>query len=261
MNRTYNWEVPTFKVEFDKAITQNFCIVIPVINEGKRIHSLLLKMREKGIHLIANIIIVDGGSTDGSLQKSILDDYNVHTLLTKTDKGKLSAQLRCAYSFAMEKGYIGVVTIDGNDKDDPKDIPRFIELIMSGYDFVQASRFVPGGYGENTPKIRDLAIRIIHAPLLSVSSGFKWTDTTQGFRGYSAKLITSEKLKIFRKEFPDYELLAYLNYASPRYGFKCIELGTSRVYPKGEVPTKISSFRGNWNLLKTLWKVCNGYYK
>ena len=56
-------------------------------------------------------------------------------------------------------------------------------------DFVQASRFITGGISENTPKLREFAIRKIHAPLLKFFSGFPWTDTTQGFRGYSSKLL------------------------------------------------------------------------
>ena len=33
-----------------------------------------------------------------------------------------------------------------------------------------------------------------------------------------------------------------------------------RRYPKGQVPTKISSFRGNLNLMKVLLKACFGCY-
>jgi hypothetical protein len=44
------------------------CVVIPVINEGNRIVSLLTKMNNLNISGIADIIIVDGGSTDGSLE-------------------------------------------------------------------------------------------------------------------------------------------------------------------------------------------------
>ncbi len=64
-------------------------------------------------------------------------------------------------------------------------MPRIIEALQQGVDFVQASRFVPGGAGENTSQSRDFAIRFIHAPMLSLFSGFRWTDTTQGFRAYS----------------------------------------------------------------------------
>ena len=82
-------------------------------------------------------------------------------LLLKTGPGKLSAQLRCAYvrcayAFALDHGYQGhgyqghgyqgqdyqgIVTIDGNDKDDPEAIPRFIDALKQGLDVVQASRW------------------------------------------------------------------------------------------------------------------------
>lgn len=63
---------------------------------------------------------------------------------------------------------------------------------------MQASRFIQGGTAENTPKIRDFAIRYIHAPMLSLFSGFKWTDTTQGFRAYSRKVLLDPKVAPFR---------------------------------------------------------------
>jgi len=155
------WQVPSFDTPLWLGRQQPWCVVIPVINEGARIQNLLAKM--------------------AALQ------IGVRGLLLKTAPGKLSAQLRCAYAFALDQGYEGIVTIDGNDKDDPEAIPRFIEALKQGVDFVQASRFVEGGVAENTPKSRDFAIRFVHAPMLSLFSGFKWTDTTQGFRAYSRK--------------------------------------------------------------------------
>lgn len=167
-------------------------------------------MDQNKISNIADIVIIDGGSTDGSLVIDEIKQLNVSGLLVKTGSGKLSAQLRCAYAFALEQGYKGVVTIDGNDKDDPEVIPEFITALRNGVDFVQGSRFIRGGVAENTPKSRDLAIRLIHAPCLSLASGFKWTDTTQGFRAYSRELLLDSELAIFRDIFSTYELLAYL---------------------------------------------------
>jgi dolichol-phosphate mannosyltransferase len=236
------------------------CVVIPVINEGNRIVSLLTKMNNLNISGIADIIIVDGGSTDGSLETENLLKLNVSGLLVKTGPGKLSAQLRCGYAFVLEKGYKNIITIDGNDKDDPAPIPEFIAALEQGYDFVQASRFVNGGVAVNTPKSRDFAIKFIHAPVLSIASGFHWTDTTQGFRAYSSKMLLDERVAPFRDVFMTYELLAYLSYIAPKLGFRCIELPTSRIYPEGEVPTKISSFRGNLAVLKILFKSCFGAY-
>ena len=254
------WQVPSFSRSLWLGRQKAFCVVIPVINEGVRIGNLLDRMAALQIADMADIIIVDGGSTDGSLSSDRLQAQGVRGMLVKTGPGKLSAQLRCAYAFALDQGYHGVITIDGNDKDDPAAIPRFIDALQQGLDFVQASRFVPGGMAENTPLSRDFAIRFVHAPMLSLFSGFKWTDTTQGFRAYSQKMLLDPDVAPFRDVFQTYELLAYLSYRVPKLGYRCVELPTARRYPKGEIPTKISSFRGNFSVLRVLFKACFGSY-
>ncbi|MEI6847596.1 MAG: glycosyltransferase family 2 protein [Chlorobiaceae bacterium] len=256
-----NWKVPAFTTSLWFGRQRRWCVVIPVINEGIRIGSLLSRMVDQKISGKADIIIVDSGSTDDSLELNLLRDNGVQGLLVKTGQGKLSSQLRCAYAFALDQGYEGIVTIDGNDKDDPEAIHRFIDALQKGNDFVQASRFIPGGIAENTPTIRDFAIRWIHAPLLSLFSGFHWTDTTQGFRAYSRRMLMDPEINIFRDIFLSYELLAYLSYRVPKLGYQCIELPTIRRYPtSGKVPTKISAVRGNISLLSVLFRACLGFY-
>ena len=254
------WQVPTFTTPLWLGRRHIYCVVIPVINEGARITSLLARMDAMNIASLADILIIDGGSTDGSLALDGLAGQGVRGLLVKTGPGKLSAQLRCAYAFALDQGYQGIITIDGNDKDDPAAIPRFITALSQGVDFVQASRFVLGGQAENTPRSRDFAIRFIHAPMLSVFSGFKWTDTTQGFRAYSRNMLLDPQMALFRDVFQTYELLAYFSYRAPKLGYVCVELPTIRRYPKGEVPTKISSFKGNLMVLLVLLRACFGVY-
>jgi len=255
------WEVPAFDTVFWLGKTAAHCVVIPVINEGVRIGRLIARMREADVARIADIIIVDGGSTDGSLAADALKAKGVRGLLVKTGPGKLSAQLRAAYAFALDQGYEGIVTIDGNDKDDPAAIPSFIKALRDGFDFVQASRYVPGGVAENTPWLRDLAIRLVHAPMLSLFSGFRWTDTTQGFRAYSRRMLSDPRVAPFRNVFTHYELLAYLSYRVPRLGYRCVELPTTRRYPAdGPTPSKIGGFRGNLAILRVLVRACLGSY-
>lgn len=254
------WQVPAFDIPLWLGRQHPYCVVIPVINEGERIKNLIARMTAFKIDSFADIIIVDGGSTDGSLDLESLQGNGVRGLLLKTGLGKLSAQLRCAYAFTLDQGYEGIVTIDGNDKDDPEAIPRFIESLKQGVDFVQASRFILGGVAKNTPKSRDFAIRFIHAPMLSLFSGFHWTDTTQGFRAYSRKMLLDAEIAPFRDVFMTYELLAYLSYRAPKLGYRCVELPSIRRYPIGEVPTKISSFKGNLSVLGVLIRACTGLY-
>jgi len=254
------WQVPAMEVPLWLGKKKPYCVVIPVINEGARIKNLLDRMQNQKISEVADILIVDGGSTDDSLETETLKNFNVRGLIVKTGAGKLSAQLRCAYAFSLDQGYQGVITIDGNDKDDPEAIPRFIEELKDGVDFVQASRFLLGGIAENTPKSRDLAIKYIHAPCLSLASGFKWTDTTQGFRAYSRRMLMDYNLSVFRDVFDSYELLAYLSYRAPKLGYVCRESATIRKYPEGEVPTKIAGLKGNLEVLRVLLLACLGRY-
>ncbi|CAB3830475.1 glycosyltransferase family 2 protein [Achromobacter animicus] len=255
-----SWQIPTFQTALWSGRRHPWCVAIPVINEGDRIKRLLTRMAALQIHDTADIIIVDGGSSDNSLDLEFLRRLEVKGLLVKTGPGKLSAQLRCVYAFALDQGYEGIITIDGNDKDDPEAIPRFIEALKQGVDFVQGSRFIPGGVAENTPMSRHFAIRYIHAPMLSLFSGFKWTDTTQGFRAYSKRMLLDPRVAPFRDVFITYELLAYLSYRVPKSGYRCLEIPTIRRYPKGEIPTKISSFKGNLSVLAVLIKACMNFY-
>lgn len=255
-----DWEVPAFDSIFWLGRQHAYCVVIPVINEGERIKRLLQRMSQLSIHTIADILIVDGGSDDGSLMPDALQAEEIRGLLLKTGAGKLSAQLRCGYAFALDQGYEGIVTIDGNDKDDPEAIPQFLDALESGVSFVQGSRFIPGGVAENTPAVRDLAIRFVHAPMLSLFSGFHWTDTTQGFRAYGRAMLLDERVAPFRDVFVSYELLAYLTYRVPKLGYRCLEVPTTRRYPKDEVPTKISGLRGNLAVLAVLFRACFGVY-
>lgn len=255
-----DWEVPEFRIDFWDGKSSDYCVVVPVINEGDRIRQFVQRLKDNKINSFADIIIVDGGSTDNSLEPGLLRAKGIQGLITKVGPGKLSAQLRVAYSFALACKYLGVVTIDGNNKDDPSEIPIVIRKMSEGYDFVQASRFISGGKGVNTPIVRSLAIRLIHAPILSAFSGFHWTDTTQGYRGYSNAFLSSSSVSVFRSVFVSYQLLVYLSYIAPRLGFKCTEIPSTRIYPYGAVPTKISSFRGNLSLLKCLFQAVRDRY-
>ena len=253
-------QLPSYKMVFWVEKTKSKCLIIPVINEGERIVTFVKKLNDLFVHEILDIIIVDGGSTDGSLDINFLKENNIKGLILKTGEGRLGAQLRIGYYFALKNNYDGILTIDGNGKDDPSSLSQFVNKLNEGYDFIQASRFIVGGIANNTPVQRYFAVKYIHAPILSLFSGFKWTDTTQGYRAYSRRVLEDYRISIFRNIFSQYELLAYLSYRIPKLGYKCLELPTSRTYPIGKVPTKINGIAGNINLLKVLFYACFGKY-
>jgi glycosyltransferase involved in cell wall biosynthesis len=244
-------EVPAFSVLELAPKRSRFAVCVPVIDEGERIARQLVKMHE--IARTIDVVIADGGSSDGSLAEERLRAGNVRALLTKTGPGRLSAQMRMAIAWGLEQGYEGFVFVDGNDKDDTSAIPRFVEKLAEGFDHVQGSRYVAGGRGVNTPVLRHVGVRCVHAPLLSLAAGFRYTDTTNGFRAYSARLLVDPRVAPLRDVFQAYELHYYLAIRAARLGFRVVEIPVTRSYPEGErAPTKISPWRGNLRILRTL---------
>jgi len=255
------WEFPDFIADELTKKQHDYCVCVFVINEGPRVQKQLKAMKKYTNRI--DVVVADGGSTDGSLEKSFLKAQNVRALLTKTGSGKLSAQMRMAFAWALQEGYKGVVVVDGNGKDDISAIPSFIKHLDAGIDHVQGSRFIPGGKAVNTPLSREIGLHFIHAPLISIAAGERHTDTTNGFRGYSAKLLGDEGIAVFRDIFKTYELHYYLAIeSSRRKEYKTIETPVTRTYPrKGSTPTKISPIKGNIHVLSVLFSAVAGKYK
>lgn len=252
-------EVPAFEERAYAPRKSDYCVCVFAINENGRLHQQLGRMASSPADV--DIVIADGGSNDGSTDRAILEKLGVNTLLVKTGAGRLGAQMRMAFAWALDHGYRGVITIDGNNKDDPEALPRFLEKLEAGYDHVQGSRFLPGGVSENMPATRWLSVRLIHAPMIRRASGFPYTDTTNGFRAYSARLLSDVRIALFRNVFEGYELHYYLAIRAARLGFRVIEVPVARRYPAhGPVPTKISPFRGNLRVLRCLANACLGRY-
>ncbi len=253
--------VPKFRCDEFKEKSRDYVVLIPIINEGDKIRKELERAKQNNISAYVDIVICDGGSNDGCTEVDTLKELDVNTLLVKMDAGKQGAQLRMGIWWALERGYKGVLTIDGNNKDSIEDIPQFIEKLNEGYAYVQGSRFVKGGHAINTPIVRLLALILIHAPIISLTAHQRFTDSTSAFRAYSRNYLTDDRVQPLRDIFMSYELLAYLSVRATQLGMKACEVPVTRAYPaKGKTPTKISFFKGNIELMKILIKNAMGEY-
>lgn len=253
------WSVPEHEVVPLAPRRGHRAVCLFVINEADRLHSQLARMRRVDHGL--DVIIADGGSTDRSTDPDRLRAAGVTALLVKGGPGRLSAQMRMGLAWCLLQGYDGVVVMDGNDKDDPEALPRFDAALAAGIDHVQGSRYVPGGRAINTPLSRHLAVTLLHAPAVSLAAGRRYTDTTNGFRAYSRRLLLDQRVAPFRPVFTGYELHYYLAIRAARLGFRVAEIPVTRAYPAhGRVPTKIRGLRGNMLVLDTLARACLGRF-
>ena len=251
------YKIPKYNkyIFFEKR--NKYALLIPVINEGERFISQMNKMKEGNIFNICDVFICDGGSKDNSSNPDFIKEYGCCGLIINVSgKRGQGVQLKQGFYKTMINGYDGAIMVDGNDKDNVHEsLPLFLEKLEEGYDVVQATRFTLGGKEENTPFLRNIGIRLIASPLISLSSHFHYDDVCNGYKGFSRNYILDKRMDWFRDEFNTYEYCYYPLVHVKKLGYKACQVPTTRVYPKNEVPSKIKGFSSNFKLLNAIFSL------
>jgi glycosyltransferase involved in cell wall biosynthesis len=94
-------------------------ILIPALNEERSIRQVV----EAALQVRSDVIVVDDGSSDGTLQ--ILESLPVTVIRHAHPLGK-GESLRDGFREALRQGFDGVVTMDGDAQHDAGDIPRML---------------------------------------------------------------------------------------------------------------------------------------
>ena len=245
------WELPPHAVEVFRPRRARYAVIVTVLNEGERLAHQLDRMRP--YTEVCDIVIADAPSTDGSTAAARLERSDVHAVVRLTGRGGFSSSLRAGLAYVVRSGVAGAILMNGNDKDHPSALPAFVDHLDEGGDYVQGTRYGPGGHAVNTPLSREILIRWVHAPLFSLIAGRQFTDTTNGFRAFSRRYLVDPRVRPWRRGFDHYELGYYLAWAACRFGFRVEEIPVTRAYPyAGSAPTKIRGVGRHWRLFQPL---------
>ncbi|OGO17166.1 MAG: glycosyl transferase [Chloroflexi bacterium RBG_16_48_8] len=118
----------------------NLSVVIPVYNEVENLRSLHHDLSEALADRDYELVFVDDGSTDGSIEElnSLVQLDPQHTLVIELRRnfGQTAA---IAAGIDHSCGEV-IVTIDADQQNDPGDIPLLMEKIEEGYDVVSGWR-------------------------------------------------------------------------------------------------------------------------
>jgi dolichol-phosphate mannosyltransferase len=97
--------------------------------------------------------------------------------------------------------------------------------------------------------------------IVSFAARFHYTDTTNGFRALSRRVILDPRVQPFRDILDTYSLHYYLSARIPRVGFRVKELPVRRVYPAaGPTPSRIDGFKAKLGIVKLLTLAVLGRY-
>jgi len=217
-------------VAADPALVRRVIAFLPVFNEEAHIDVLLEGFRpvlERGV--IDEVLVVDDGSTDRT--PAILQKYDYCTVITHPSRQGCGDAIRSAYRYALTHDYDIFVIMAGNGKDDPAQIERLIAPILGdAADYVQGSRFLPGGQSEGLPGHRLWAIRLF-TWTFSLFLVRRYTDCTNGFRAYRTATMRDPRLDWSQEWLGhSYEIEFYMHYMVASLGYRVKEVPVSKIY-------------------------------
>jgi dolichol-phosphate mannosyltransferase len=157
---------------------------------------------------------------------------------------------------ALDHGYEFFCILAGNNKDDPRQIAQVLAPLREEQaDYVQGSRFAPGGSEENTPPFRFVMVKV-HAGMLGVLTGFRGSDAINGFRAYRTALFApGGPINVWQDWLDGYELETYLHFNVLRLGLRVSEVGVSKTYPPRKNRGRYSHIRPVrdwWRILRPI---------
>ena len=268
-------------------------IVIPIFNEEKEIegsinklHSFLgNKLRSYNWH----ITVADNASVDNSLHiiKKLSRKLKNVSYIHLVQKGRgravkkawissdkdyfaymdvdLSTDLKSLPQLlsSLEKGYDILITMAGNNKDNPAEFDRLVQPILDNKaDFVQGSRYLPGGDFGNMPGYRMITTRYVHPLIFYFVSGKRITDSTNGFRAFCSSFLKDGRMNMNQDWLDHYELEPYLFYNAIKLGYKVTEVPVSKIYPDKKLGySKMTPFISWWSILRPLFLLYFGIKK
>ena len=201
--------------------------VIPTFNNLNTVKTVALDCRK----YLTHILVVDDGSTQGSIQE-LFKDTDINVLIHTRNRGKGQA-IRTALDYILKAGGKFMLTIDADGQHYPKDIEKFIatletdqtSIIIGSRNFKQSS--IPGKsqFGRS---FSNFWVRL--------ETGAAVEDSQSGFRCYPAEYISKIKTSGNYYDF-ETEILTRGLWA----GLKIKEIAVEVFYPRENL--RVSSFR------------------
>jgi dolichol-phosphate mannosyltransferase len=235
----------------------NVIAIVPVFNEAAKIREVVSRTPRE---IVDEVLVVDDGSTDDS--REVARSAGAEVISMDATLG-VGAALQLGYEYAVRRQYDVAVTVAGNNKDAPEEIPLLLDPIADGRaDFVQGSRFLKRGASFGPmPAYRQVATRL--HPLLFSLLARRWvTESTNGFRAVRTCVLLDPRLDLSQTWLRQYELEPYLYLRSIQLGYRTVEVPVTKIYPPKELgQTKMKPIAGWWSILRPLVYVGLGLRK
>lgn len=239
-------------------------LVCPVAyNEEVKLKNVVERFLSSPCRDVADYCVIDDGSTDGT--QALLQSFQERGVaaIRHSERRGVGSAIRTAITYARDQRYDVIVIMAGNDKDNPDEISRLIDPVLSGnFDIVQGSRYLGGNRsGGDMPFYRRQATRL-HAGLFSFFARCRVTDSTNGFRAMRLAIFDDERINLDQSWLNAYELEPYILFKAIRCGHRFCEAPVTKIYPDRHLGyTKMKPVTGWWSILRPVFLLGLGLRK
>jgi dolichol-phosphate mannosyltransferase len=238
--------------EFD--LQRKIIAVIPAYHDVDKLLKVLSKFTA---NLVDEVCLVIDCLNEKESEKISRVTSNLNMpfhVITNNEREGIGYALKQGIKYGIDSHYDIVVIMAGNDKDDPREIPKLVDpIINDGFDYVQGSRFLPGGKKVRNPFFRGVFSRV-YPFVWTILTKTSCTDVTNGFRAYNLAILTDSKINIWQDWLDSYQLEYYIHYKVLTLGYKMREVPVSKTYShrnKGGY-SKISPLKDWWTIIGPL---------
>lgn len=215
-------------------MTPSLCILIPVYN----CYDALAKLLPQVLSYSLPVCVIDDGST---LIPEWIRSQTITLITHESNRGK-GAALKTGFAWALQQGYDGVITMDGDAQHDPGDLINFIHTATE-YDVVVGKRDftdprMPAHRKFSNTVTSKMLTRLLHTPILDAQCGYR--------------CISSNVLNAITLETDKYDMENELLIKAVRKGFRIGFVPIHTIY--NDSASHIHGFRDTYRFLRAIVK-------
>ena len=158
-------------------------MILPALNEEAALRDVLHELRLYCPTL--DVLVVDDGSTDSTAAVARAEGVAVAQLPFNLGLG---GALQTGFRYALAHGYDRAIQFDADGQHDATQVPVLLDALDEGADLVIGSRFAEGGCEYGVGRLRGGAMGVLRLAL-KLLSGRAFSDTSSGFRAFSAPML------------------------------------------------------------------------
>ena len=203
----------------------NLAVVIPTYNEKETLPSLIENLFDEIRPLVEelHVVVVDDSSPDGTadIARNLGVKFNKISVIQRPAKMGLGEAYKDGFNHILEKLDSNlIVQMDADHSHDPAEITNMIEKITD-YDFLIASRHVPGGSIVGWGIGRKMTHSVAGA-IAKICAKIDIADSTSGFRMF--KRNTLENIEFNKIKSDGFAFQIEVLYQLKQKGFHGLEL-------------------------------------